>query len=328
MVLVAIAACYSPTAPSGAPCDPAIANCPSGQACVDQGGTFVCLRLDEVHDAAVVTDTVISPDVVDEISDAAMVADLDGDGVLNADDNCPTIANANQANEDSDRFGDSCDPCPPTADANPIADADADGVADACDPHPFVAGDHITYFAGFSGTALPSSLTAAGAWSVAQGKASIELEAGQIGTLTTTLPTASSETISMRYTPTAIDTILSSSANPYAAAGVFTHRSGADDGLVCHVAVTFIMQTFLWLSQLPQDQKLDSTLFSASLNLPYAIGLTRDGTHYTCSVAADAGDPAAMVGDRVFGTVAMPKAGLRIKGSSVAVDWMMVITTP
>ncbi len=45
--------------------------------------------------------------------------DLDGDGVANAEDNCPTIFNPArpvddgiQANADGDDFGDACDPCP------------------------------------------------------------------------------------------------------------------------------------------------------------------------------------------------------------------------
>ncbi|MSP91766.1 MAG: hypothetical protein EXR79_08175 [Myxococcales bacterium] len=36
--------------------------------------------------------------------------DCDGDGVLNVKDNCPTTANAEQANKDGDALGDVCDP--------------------------------------------------------------------------------------------------------------------------------------------------------------------------------------------------------------------------
>ena len=38
------------------------------------------------------------------------VADADGDGVLNASDNCPTVANADQADTDGDGIGNACDP--------------------------------------------------------------------------------------------------------------------------------------------------------------------------------------------------------------------------
>ncbi|MCC6621668.1 MAG: hypothetical protein IT385_10465 [Deltaproteobacteria bacterium] len=49
------------------------------------------------------------------VPDVARVADQDGDGLGNADDNCPRVANPAQANGDLDRYGDDCDPCPATA---------------------------------------------------------------------------------------------------------------------------------------------------------------------------------------------------------------------
>jgi hypothetical protein len=59
--------------------------------------------------------------------------DRDGDGVLNAEDNCPTIPNPGQEDADGDHLGDVCDNCP--AAANPgQEDADRDGSGDACDP--------------------------------------------------------------------------------------------------------------------------------------------------------------------------------------------------
>lgn len=38
--------------------------------------------------------------------------DRDGDGIPNAEDNCPSVANPDQADADSDGKGDACDPCP------------------------------------------------------------------------------------------------------------------------------------------------------------------------------------------------------------------------
>jgi len=77
-----------------------------------------------------------------------LVDDVDGDEVLNEADNCPEVANADQADADADGVGDACDPdlidtdedsvvdsadnCPEVANPDQ-ADADADGVGDACD---------------------------------------------------------------------------------------------------------------------------------------------------------------------------------------------------
>ncbi len=58
--------------------------------------------------------------------------DGDGDGVPDASDNCPAIANTDQADTDGDGRGDACDNCPTTANSSQ-ADADGDGRGDACD---------------------------------------------------------------------------------------------------------------------------------------------------------------------------------------------------
>lgn len=52
-----------------------------------------------------------------------MVADADADGITDADDNCPAVANPDQSDRDADGQGDACS-----------GDADGDGIADADDP--------------------------------------------------------------------------------------------------------------------------------------------------------------------------------------------------
>ena len=78
--------------------------------------------------------------------------DADGDGVPDSEDNCPNVANANQADSDQDGQGDVCDVCPNDAandidqdgvcgdvdncinNANPgQEDCDQDNIGDACD---------------------------------------------------------------------------------------------------------------------------------------------------------------------------------------------------
>ncbi len=40
--------------------------------------------------------------------DEGRVCDSDGDGIVNTDDNCPDVANPDQADSDEDRVGDAC----------------------------------------------------------------------------------------------------------------------------------------------------------------------------------------------------------------------------
>ncbi len=59
-------------------------------------------------------------------------ADNDGDGQVNATDNCPQASNPDQADIDGDGDGDACDNCIDTS--NPTQfDVDQDGIGDACD---------------------------------------------------------------------------------------------------------------------------------------------------------------------------------------------------
>ncbi|HPU25903.1 MAG TPA: thrombospondin type 3 repeat-containing protein, partial [Phycisphaerae bacterium] len=70
--------------------------------------------------------------------DAVTGTDTDGDGVPDATDNCPNVANANQLDTDGDGRGNACDNCPTVANANQ-QDTDGDGVGDVCDNCPTVA---------------------------------------------------------------------------------------------------------------------------------------------------------------------------------------------
>ncbi len=80
-------------------------------------------------------------------------ADADEDLVCDGDDNCPDVANADQANGDNDSEGDACDDdddndtvaddddnCPEDANTDQ-ADGDSDGLGDACDACPSDADD-------------------------------------------------------------------------------------------------------------------------------------------------------------------------------------------
>ena len=69
-----------------------------------------------------------------------IAVDTDGDGIGDIDDNCPLLANPDQADGDDDGVGDGCDNCP--EDYNPDqADSDGDGLGDACDGPAYCLGD-------------------------------------------------------------------------------------------------------------------------------------------------------------------------------------------
>lgn len=68
--------------------------------------------------------------------------DTDGDGIPNAEDNCPGVKNPDQKDSDSDGHGDACDECPQDPNkktpgdcgcGKPEDDQDGDGVADCID---------------------------------------------------------------------------------------------------------------------------------------------------------------------------------------------------
>ena len=103
-------------------------------------------------------------DQIDGSSDTITltVVDMDGDQVLDAEDNCPEVPNADQANTDGDELGDVCDACPndPQNDADNDGvcgdsdncqevgnadqnDTDKDGIGDACDKCPNWAEDDV-----------------------------------------------------------------------------------------------------------------------------------------------------------------------------------------
>jgi len=150
---VSLAGCYSPNPAQGVPCtnnEP----CPEGQTCT----AGVCGGIEPA------TDGPIRPDG----PDASTVDDFDGDGLVDASDNCPTISNADQADEDGDLVGDACDLCPPINDPAQN-DADGDGVGDPCDPDPGTANQHWVAFEGFN-TASPTSWNIPSGWQITGGQ--------------------------------------------------------------------------------------------------------------------------------------------------------------
>jgi parallel beta-helix repeat protein len=67
-----------------------------------------------------------------ECGDVCEISDTDGDGIPDAEDNCPTTPNPGQENSDTDEWGDACDNCI-TVDNPDQNNYDADSLGNACD---------------------------------------------------------------------------------------------------------------------------------------------------------------------------------------------------
>jgi hypothetical protein len=81
--------------------------------------------------------------------------DIDGDGIPNDADLCPTTYDPEQHDEDLDGIGDACDVCPSLADdqadtGETGSNQFGDGIGDACDPRPNRDGDRRVQFDAFA----------------------------------------------------------------------------------------------------------------------------------------------------------------------------------
>ena len=116
---------------------------PAGSPCIDAGDN-TAVPSGIVTDLAGTPRFVDDPTVADTGNGRCPIVDMgayevvtsfvdsDGDGVQDSCDNCPAVANPDQADRDGDGVGDACDNCPAVPNANQ-ADSDHDGVGDACD---------------------------------------------------------------------------------------------------------------------------------------------------------------------------------------------------
>jgi hypothetical protein len=105
----------------------------------------------------------------DGAPDASTTIDSDGDGVVDASDNCPATPNLDQRDWDADLHGDACDGCPHlTSAADP--DTDGDLVGDACDPRPDTPGEVRVVWLGFYDPAdIAGWQPSGGPWTVSDG---------------------------------------------------------------------------------------------------------------------------------------------------------------
>jgi hypothetical protein len=231
--------------------------------------------------------------------------DTDHDGILDQNDNCPTVINVNQGNEDNDKFGDACDPCPVVADDNP-PDTDADGVADACDPLPTMPGDFIRYFEGFH-TDVPAGWEEIGTWTHVT------------GAVRTTSTTAGLAIIATDRTRETISTAITfEAATATARAGVVDTKMAGGTGVACVISGAPAVAVYATNDAGNATQ----TAYEQTVGTQYVVKLRRNMNEYTCSATA-AASASAMKTLTVSNTPYL--SGITASDTTVRFHWFMVV---
>jgi hypothetical protein len=315
VVLVLLTACYKPGYDDCEITCTAAVGCPAGldcQAgfCRSAGATGSCTTTPV--DSAV--DTV----------DADPAGDPDMDGHVTANDNCPLKANADQANEDGDAFGDVCDPCPPFAGVDNL-DNDGDTVGNGCDPNPGTPGERIEAFFGFATAATPPPPPAmvVGSWSFGNGIATTSsppLVTHAIGWPT---PQGRSIAVLSKLTVRSLSAGMSGGGviealDPAMSSSEMACEIGrGNTGGTALVLLSFSGGSPVVYDELPVPP--------STIGTPVLLDLKRDGGTYKCSTDA--------LGSSISTTTAMvptnmPYAGVFSNGATVDVQWVLVISLP
>lgn len=264
--LLVLAACYAPSIGSGVACAPN-GSCPEGQTCSAAG---VCTFPGAPGDAAV------------DGGDAMNLDDRDGDTVLNASDNCPDVANLDQADEDGDKLGDRCDPCPQLAGVT--GDGDGDAVGDTCDPNQG-ARDATWLFEGFRS---PPGWPGSNGWQSTTGAIRVTAPGdpapdGEFLVLPLSLD---GRMTFDNYSTTVAITVEQVAGGAEKGLGIEYYDDKQDVGLACELG-ELNGSRILWLSD---DLNLDMQVpYAWTTNAAYVLHLVRHGTSYTCEVNGPTG---------------------------------------
>lgn len=253
--------------------------CPENQSCVS--GTCV------IPGAASVP-----PDASPDAPPGAV--DTDRDSIPDDRDNCPMLANLDQANEDGDKFGDVCDLCPQISDNG--ADSDGDKIGDACDPNPGAA-DTVWLFNGFS-AGLPA-WSRSDHWTGAGGNVVATSGNGTndgeyLVTPFTTAATPDNFSVTMSVT---VQTLSGSTSGDHSV-GIEIWDSSAMKGVDCALDQEPAAQNSLLY--LADDFKNlgKSVAVTWTPGTQYLITLARHGAAYTCTVTGPGlAQPATLSGN-------------------------------
>lgn len=309
LVVLALAGCYAPHPAPGAPCDEAAPVCPEGQACVDG----VCGGPEVLIDARGSGTT-----------DALPIADdMDRDGIADGVDNCPAVANGDQANEDGDAFGDACDPCPVDANDSP-PDGDGDGVADACDPHPNLAGDKLVLFEGFP-AGIPATWNVVGTAASGTGEITLTTVADNHTAVVAPVGPLGNATVTASL-------VVDMQVGAYDSAATVTmpYDAATDEGIFCELYAPMANSPngrYVSLWDAPNQVERGMAAFAWTTGVSYRVALARSSNRYTCSVAA-AGGNAHVAQGQSGASIPAGTAGIAAYGADVRAQWLMIVTSP
>lgn len=279
--------------------------------CVAQGSGHVCLD----HAPALVD--AASTDAPGVVSDGPP-GDIDGDGVIDALDNCPDKPNPTQANEDGDALGDACDPCPPYTDNT---DTDGDGVGDLCDPRPTMAGDQIALFEGFA-DGIPASWVNMGGWTASGGDAAVVSSDGGIEYLGPPMTASARGTSSMAFVP---ETLFGTSGK---ALGVTNpaESATATAGLTCELLDG--SGPAAGIGDLATGMPVAQMALTWTTGQEMNAVFTRQDTTFGCTVSDTTTGSSVMVPYTTTVTVTQPIIAIRAHSISGRVHWLMYVTSP
>jgi len=243
--------------------------------------------------------------------------DRDGDTILDDMDNCPAMANRDQANEDGDLLGNVCDPCPPVGPPG-NADPDSDGVGDACDPNPLMPGDSIAMFEGFDQAPMATGLLTTGMVTYSGGQMQILGSATAAG-LTWPVLGGQNRVVSTRFT---IDAL----TGPPALIGVVDRASAsAGTGVSCEAGIGSDNMPKLVAVELPAMERM-SDIITIANGMTVTVAQRRSGRAYTCKI--DPGAQQVLYTSTTNETLSLVQTGVRTRSASAHFDWVMIVNTP
>lgn len=256
-----------------------------------------------------------APGSADASTDSPADADDDGDGVTNATDNCPAIANRDQANEDGDLQGDLCDPCPPLGTPNMLdADTDNDGVGDLCDPNPTTAGDAILVFEGFNSTDVPAGATMTGAWTFGAGRATSDASSGATRSLVWATALNANAKVSAHMRIANVQT-------PPSGGGVGAQDS-AGNGQACQLALTAPPNVQTVLALMNGTTPTNPVATAVSNGTEATLSLELRGAGYSCRSSE------LTAASTTNSTQPRSAVGLRAFQMAVSYDWVLIVSMP